>query len=500
MARKTKEEKEKLKQAELRKAEALKKKKKVRDEITAVIIIAIGLFLIISMFTSTTGAVGAAVKSFFAGLLGWASYILPFFLLIYGILVFAQKTSLVTAGSITAIIILLVLLTCFVANLKSPLKEAVKYDFSYSIKEIYAMGTDSGGIVGVFAGGFIKNLIGEMGLYLVCAAGVIIALLLILNTPLSTLFDNFRIKRKAHKLAKEAAMAEREELEAIAAEREHEVRKLQEQQALKEAREEEEARAKRLAKQAQLAEENNRQQKVDTDKLPKLDMKAIEDFHGNTEEDKAQTEEFIQKYEEIAPSDEKPATPRFTPEDIGLKSPDKPAIRFEGDNITQNQQKVLETWIGEDLTGKAETKITDAAVASINEINTDKSDEIKTPRKRSAAHKTDSNNTEAQNTGDSSDLKDNEAKNTGTQIDVPASSYIFPPVDLLSEPGSTSGSNSGQNLAEQAQLLEDTLSSFGVSAKVVDDLRCSPQLVLRCQRLRPSMTIWHLISEQKVLE
>ena len=311
MPRKTDTKKTKNSLLEQKKAEALLKKKKVKDEITAVVIIAIGLFLILSMFTGTTGAVGAAVKAFFAGLFGWVSYILPFFLLIYGILVFAQKTSLVTGRSVIAGAILIILITCFVANLKTPLKEVVKYDFSMPIKTIYSLGTESGGIIGVYAGGFIKNLIGEMGLYLICLAGVIISLLLILNTPLSTLFDNARIRRKAHKEAKLEARLEEEKLEEAAREREAEVRKLEEQKALKQAREEEQAKAERQSKQKALTVEND-QIKVDADKLPKLDMKAVQSFDSDNSasaESKDSSSDFLKKYEDIAPSDPVPGDP-----------------------------------------------------------------------------------------------------------------------------------------------------------------------------------------------
>ena len=466
MPRLTKAEKEKRRQAELKREEALRKKKKVRDEIFAVVFIAIGLFLMISMFTATTGAVGAAVSAFTGGLLGWVAYILPFFLIIYGVLVFAQKTSLVTTKSVISIVALIVLLSCVIANFKAPLKGQEPYDFSMSFKEVFAMGTDGGGIIGVYAGGFIKNLIGSIGLYIVGAAGVIISLLLILNTPISSLLDNARMRRQAHKEQKRIEKEKIDELNAYEREQAEIAAKKEAEEAAKRAKEAEKLKAAEAKKNAQIKEI---QQEVDTKALPKLNMDAVKNIDQHQEEIDAQ-----QKAQTTASLLDIPSrTNAFTPEDIGLKSADKSASDIEG--ITENQQKVLDLVMDRDLFKGSPSNSEDVSALPANlsgtkglnpsDSQTAVSDEFNNAAKGAAVPALSKAEIKKAETELKSEIKEENSK-------VAEQQYIYPPVDLLDLPSAMlRGSGKGPNMHDQAQLLEDTLASFGVQASVVDVIK-----------------------------
>jgi S-DNA-T family DNA segregation ATPase FtsK/SpoIIIE len=440
MPRQTKAEKEREKKIREEKAEALRRKKRIKDEIIAIVIIALGLFLVFSLLTGTTGAVGVAVKTFLGGLLGWVAYILPFFLIVYGVLVFARKTSLVTVGSLIAAIVLFVLLTCFIANFKPPLKGAASYDFSMSIKDIYAMGTEGGGIVGVYAGGFLKNLIGEMGLYLVSAIGIIICLMFILNTPLSTLVDNARLHAKARKQAREEARAEREELEEIERQRNAEVAKIKEEERKEQEKQEKARAAAALTSIASKPAQREVQQRVDTDSLPKLDMNSITQFDIKPVEEP--------EIESELPPPPEGSTSIFTPEDIGLKSP-KNRVIFEG--VTDNQQNVLDMVMDDDLFTKESPKASAASRGIPQETAPAKPVKAAEPEKKAPV------------SGTQNKEKAEEKQTSGN--------YTFPPLDLLNKPSGLRGQSSGSNMQDQAALLEETLHSFGVSASVVDVIK-----------------------------
>ena len=464
MPRLTKAEKEKRRLEELKREEALRKKKKVRDEIVAVIFIAVGLFLVISMFTATTGAVGAAVKAFLGGLLGWVSYILPFFLIVYGVLVFAQRTSLVTTTSIVAIVLFIVLLSCLIANFKVPLKGVDHYDFSMSIKEIFAMGTEGGGLIGVYAGGFIRNLIGQIGLYIVSAAGLIIALLLILNTPISTVLDNLRMRRKAHREQRRIEREKQAEYEAHEREQAQLLAKQEAEEAAKRAAEEDKKRKEEAKKAVSVREV---QEEVDTKVLPRLNMDAVKQIDESTEAAVREHEE------EIARASEKQRPIAFTPEDIGLKTPETPAADTEG--ITENQQKVLDLVMDEGLFMRgaasaidvsklpAEPSGTKGLGSEVSEgipsaLSSDKDPDFADPFKKISKSEIAAKTAET-----AAEIKAAEAAKAEEK------KYKFPPVDLLNKPaGLLRGSAKGPNMHDQAQLLEDTLASFGVQASVVD--------------------------------
>ena len=440
MPRQTKAEKEREKKIREEKAEALRRKKRIKDEIIAIVIIALGLFLVFSLLTGTTGAVGVAVKTFLGGLLGWVAYILPFFLIVYGVLVFARKTSLVTIGSLIAAIVLFVLLTCFIANFKPPLKGAASYDFGMSIKDIYSMGTEGGGIVGVYAGGFLKNLIGEMGLYLVSAIGIIICLMFILNTPLSTLVDNARLHAKARKQAREEARAEREELEEIERQRDAEVAKIKEEERKEQEKQEKARAAAALTSIASKPVQREVQQKVDTDSLPKLDMNSITQFDMRPVEEP--------EIESELPPPPEGSTTTFTPEDIGLKSP-KTRVIFEG--VTDNQQNVLDMVMDDDLFSKGSPKTNVSSRDIPQEAAPVKPAKAAEPDKKAPVSKTEEKD------------RTEDKKTSGN--------YTFPPLDLLNKPSGLKGTSGGTNMQDQAALLEETLHSFGVSASVVDVIK-----------------------------
>ena len=67
--------------------------KRVIDEIWAIIAIAIGAFLAVATFTQGAGKVGEAIGLALKGVFGLMGYVLPFYLIIFGVLLFARKTS-----------------------------------------------------------------------------------------------------------------------------------------------------------------------------------------------------------------------------------------------------------------------------------------------------------------------------------------------------------------------------------------------------------------------
>ena len=182
-------------------AERLRERKKLHDEVFAVIYIAVGLFLVLSLLTDTTGALGAAIKSFMFGLFGMVAYILAVFFIVYGILIFAKKTSFMTARSVIFVVLMFLLVTSLnsVSYVSNP-------DFKINagaIKEVYGLGLKGPGVVGALVGRLIFSLLGKTGLYIFSIAGILISLLFIIQTPVSDLFDNMRVKRQAARALRE---------------------------------------------------------------------------------------------------------------------------------------------------------------------------------------------------------------------------------------------------------------------------------------------------------
>jgi DNA segregation ATPase FtsK/SpoIIIE, S-DNA-T family len=181
---------------------------RVRDEIGAIVLIAFGVFLIIALQTELVGMVGNAISDFLKGAFGFGAYFLPYFLIVYAVLIFA---GLVVPFSLrTGIILVLLYLTLDLIN-SGRYAADMKYGI-LGIKEVYAEGVSlkNGGVFGMYAGGTIYDLIGIVGLYLLCAVLILIFVMLLINTPLSRFLEHAKERKVVREQERKVAMTEEE--------------------------------------------------------------------------------------------------------------------------------------------------------------------------------------------------------------------------------------------------------------------------------------------------
>ena len=77
------------------------------DEIWSIIAIALGVFLVIATFTSGAGQFGEMVGNCLKGLFGFVAYILPFYLILFGVLLFARQTASISVKTVLLAFLLL---------------------------------------------------------------------------------------------------------------------------------------------------------------------------------------------------------------------------------------------------------------------------------------------------------------------------------------------------------------------------------------------------------
>ena len=73
---------------------------RMRDNIVAVLLVALGIFLIIAVLTDSVGEVGAALSTALKGSLGIMAVALPFYIIIYALLVLMGKMAHVNSRSV----------------------------------------------------------------------------------------------------------------------------------------------------------------------------------------------------------------------------------------------------------------------------------------------------------------------------------------------------------------------------------------------------------------
>lgn len=171
----------------------------VKDEIWAIVIIAAGVFLVVAFQTHAAGTVGKGLSSFFKGCLGIMAYVLPYYLIMYGILLFARK--MVHVGKMSAILLFVILLMASIMN-SARFIDADSLDFSLQgAGEFYRQGSilECGGLFGMYTGSLLVKAFGVPGLYIISILIVVICLLLIINTPVSRFFEKAAQKRRERK-------------------------------------------------------------------------------------------------------------------------------------------------------------------------------------------------------------------------------------------------------------------------------------------------------------
>ncbi|MDR3243092.1 MAG: DNA translocase FtsK 4TM domain-containing protein, partial [Clostridiales Family XIII bacterium] len=177
---------------------------RLKDEIWAIVVVAVGVFFAVALQTPAAGQLGAVIKTVMTGIFGATAYLLPYCMIFYGILVFAKKT--VRAGGRSAVFLLLIFLMITVINAAGFIDPAsISFSFD-TISGLFGDGVkgNSGGFLGALTAMAFVSLLGKVGLYIFCTVLICISLLLVINTPLSQFFDAWKTRREEKRLLAEA--------------------------------------------------------------------------------------------------------------------------------------------------------------------------------------------------------------------------------------------------------------------------------------------------------
>ena len=179
--------------------------KRVIDEIWAIITIAVGIFLIVATFTNGAGKLGEMIDLSLKGLFGFMAYVLPFYLIVFGILLFGRATSHFSIKTISLLFIILLML-CTMNSIRFIDAEKIKWSFDV-VKDFYITGEKlhSGGWFGMVFGSALIMWLGKSGCWIFTVVVTMICLLLLINTPVSRFFAKIGEKVEERRLIKENA-------------------------------------------------------------------------------------------------------------------------------------------------------------------------------------------------------------------------------------------------------------------------------------------------------
>ena len=190
-------------------------KAQIKDEITGIIVIALGAFLVIALQTHYAGTVGAVISDALKGVFGFTAFVLPYYFIVYGVLLFMGKT--IHMGWKAIVLLIMIFLMFTLINAGRYMDPIVEGGGFHGLAESYQEGIEltGGGVFGMYIGSLLTGWIGIPGLYILTFVVIFICLLLLINTPVSRFFANIRERRVRRQLERsETVREEMEEVEA----------------------------------------------------------------------------------------------------------------------------------------------------------------------------------------------------------------------------------------------------------------------------------------------
>ena len=166
--------------------------KRVVQEICALGLIAVGVFLFAAIQFHAAGSAGNLIGDLINGFFGIIGYIVPWYFVLCGVLLFLNKGKWMKIRTIVLTFILLFML-CLL-NSGRFIEEGMPYNFEHFYKT--GMEYKSGGVLGMYTGIYLINYIGKAGLYIFSLLIAVACVLLLINTPISKGLNSFKEKNE----------------------------------------------------------------------------------------------------------------------------------------------------------------------------------------------------------------------------------------------------------------------------------------------------------------
>jgi len=190
---------------------------RIRLEITAIALIAVGAFLLFALFSSATGVVGAGLDNILSGLFGPMAKALPFFLIAYGVLL---VIGMIRGADLKRSILIAVIFIMFCALLAGRFIEvtdgvaAIAGSGDLALVFSRSAAGSGGGVVGTYIALGLVSLIGKPGLYILCIALICISGILLAGMSLAMATRVVREKTLSAREERQHRLEERRELYA----------------------------------------------------------------------------------------------------------------------------------------------------------------------------------------------------------------------------------------------------------------------------------------------
>ena len=190
--------------------EQRKRDYRILDKIWGIIFLAVGIFLVITTQLNTTGTFGNAIHSLVFGLFGLMAYALPYYFIALALCLFLRKMQHIN-GRMTFFSFLIFVMLCILNSYRYLDETNIQLSIS-AIGEFFNGGIQlrNGGVFGMWLGGLIVKLLGKPGLIIFAVAVIAISVLLVADTPISKYLGKKREQREEKTILREMLTEKRE--------------------------------------------------------------------------------------------------------------------------------------------------------------------------------------------------------------------------------------------------------------------------------------------------
>lgn len=397
--------------------EQRKRDYRILDKIWGIIFLAVGIFLVITTQLNTTGTFGNAIHSLVFGLFGLMAYALPYYFIALALCLFLRKMQHIN-GRTTFFSFLIFVMLCILNSYRYLDETNIQLSIS-AIGDFFDGGIQlrNGGVFGMWLGGLIVKLLGKPGLIIFAVAVIAISVLLVADTPISKYLGKKREQREEKTILREMLTEKKE------------------------------AQAKTVPEESGvpiITPSHSVPQAKDPLAFP-MEEGARQNFMQNLEGADF-GESIVTNTGFGLDGGSEPGTGLGFGLSGGFASPDTAAAAPEPfmDDFMSVDSVTTEPMGLNAEPEKVSALSTPAATENIKEIRKEN-----TP-------------TALDNTEMALQAEENLAKK------IPATSYVFPPVDLMKKPRAKQMQMNEHQLQQKAALLENTLQNFHVDARVLN--------------------------------
>ncbi len=498
-------------------------KNSLKQEIIMIILIILSVIVLLSLCTSVMGIFGEFINSIFKGLLGISAFLLPILVTAFAIWYLFAKERHFTSAKITGIILFLISFAAFFHLITEKSGSFADVGFFKRISDFYTDATGvNGGVFGGITAYYLDKFLG-WGSYIVLLAIMVISVMLSTGksavTGILNIADYFgqrqrvkeaRIKAKAENIRiKEEKRAQKREIEN--AKFENKVHKYKKGNfnitingdegldsdlpALNAVVFEKKEEPKKEEKKEDIYDFCREVPEDDEENGLHTNEKLIEVIGAiNTEESEIEQEEsapaIFGVFDDLPEVMEK--EPELNENNIIEENNNENIAESSNDNLisvpfgqteTVESQKEAEE-VQEENKEAEEIAENELPAAQIEENDNEEGyefsgdenmlDETSAEEINEALNETENElkqNSELNKENEKEALKEAESEISKEaeikEVEKPKKEYVFPPIDLLGKEPVYTGGETKADMIENAKKLEDTLQSFGVSAKVI---------------------------------